>query len=136
MEKNNWYEEFRHEPLPKRLRSCRKHFGWSQEELAFRSGISGKTISRMECGKLNLRLDTLSLLERAMSLPCGYLYVSEQSEISESRAEYLENFTKEIKDLSLNLTDEQFYDHLDDLLASMRRTAERNKIRSVNSENT
>ena len=106
MEKNNWYEEFRHEPLPERLRSCRKHFGWSQEELEFQSNVPARTIRRIECKKINKpRTDTLSALEKALELPCGYL---SQPCLNSFRSECLNKFLEKAYALSSKVTDDQF----------------------------
>ena len=51
------------------LRGARAILGWSQEELARASGVSLPTIKRLEPGDgaLQVRLDTLSRIEKALS---------------------------------------------------------------------
>lgn len=49
------------------LRAARAMLGWSQEELASRSGVSLPSIKRIEPGddELSIRLDTLSKIQSA-----------------------------------------------------------------------
>jgi transcriptional regulator with XRE-family HTH domain len=49
------------------LRTARHQVGWSQRELAQRTGIAQPTIARIESGAADPRLETLSELLRA----CG-----------------------------------------------------------------
>lgn len=57
-------EDTRGVPVPG-LAAMRKRAGWSQEELAKRSGIGRVTISRLEQGA-NARYDTIDKLARAL----------------------------------------------------------------------
>ncbi len=47
--------------------------GWSQEELAERANSSTKHIGRVERGQVNVGLDTLADLARALSVSIGDL---------------------------------------------------------------
>lgn len=71
---NKWFEEFKDRTLHERMKSCRKHFGWSQEEAAFRIGISQTSLSKIESGKARPTIETLSSAEKIYGVPDGYLY--------------------------------------------------------------
>ena len=71
---DKWFEEFKDRTLHERMKSCRKHFGWSQEEAAFRIGISQTSLSKIESGKARPTIETLSSAEKIYGVPDGYLY--------------------------------------------------------------
>ncbi len=71
---DKWFEEFKDKPLHERMKECRKHFGWSQEEAAFQIGISQTSLSKIESGKTQPTIETLSSAEKVYSVPAGYLY--------------------------------------------------------------
>ena len=54
-------------PFGRLLRELRERAGWSQEELAHRSGVSVSTIRRSETGKYKPRVDTVQLLADALA---------------------------------------------------------------------
>lgn len=51
------------------VRAARKARGWTQEELAYRSGLATVQISRIERGKREIRLTTLLRLVRSLEMP-------------------------------------------------------------------
>ena len=51
-------------------------YGWTQSELAIRSGISQKSISNILSGRQSPTLDTVELLSGALGLPAWSLLVS------------------------------------------------------------
>ncbi len=51
------------------LRRCRAARGWSQQQLADRSTVSQDFIGRVERGQVNVSVDILSMLARALHVP-------------------------------------------------------------------
>jgi len=63
-------------PLGIRLREVREFKGWSQAELARRSGVAQSIISRIEAGdQESVHLPSLEKLARALEVDPGYLLV-------------------------------------------------------------
>ena len=58
----------------KRLRSARKHYGWTLARLAELSGVSITTISRAERGQLALSYEKFSALGRALRMDMGSMF--------------------------------------------------------------
>jgi transcriptional regulator with XRE-family HTH domain len=56
-----------------RVRKARDSRGWTQEELATRTGLAMVQISRIERGKREVRLTTLLRLAKALGVPAGDL---------------------------------------------------------------
>ena len=50
------------------FRSQRKNKGFTQKQIASLTGLKPKTISEFECGKVNIRLETLFRLLAAVKL--------------------------------------------------------------------
>jgi len=46
----------------------RNHYGWSQEFLAFKAGISRKTLSRLETGDLGITYRTMKAVFDALDI--------------------------------------------------------------------
>ena len=69
-----WFVQ--HEDFSETLRFCRKHYGWTQKDMAAQSGLSLRTIKYFENGRYNARLSSLSKLERVIGLPNGMLFFS------------------------------------------------------------
>lgn len=51
------------------VRSARLARGWTQEELAHRTGLAPVQVSRVERGKREIRLTTLVRLLKALDMP-------------------------------------------------------------------
>lgn len=63
-------------PITVRLRELREAKGWSQSELATRTGVSHSTIHRLETGKhKGIDFATLEKLADALGCDPGYLIV-------------------------------------------------------------
>jgi len=63
-------------PITLRLRDLRKIRGWSQSELARRSGVSQSVISRLESGVIEaVSFENLERLAEALECDPGYLVV-------------------------------------------------------------
>ncbi len=63
-------------PLSIRIQELREVKGWSQAELARRSGVSQSTISRLEAGTTpSIDLNNLEKLASALRCDPGYLIV-------------------------------------------------------------
>ncbi len=63
-------------PLSIRIQELREVKGWSQAELARRSGVSQSTISRLEAGTTpSIDLNNLEKLAQALRCDPGYLIV-------------------------------------------------------------
>ena len=56
-----------------RIRECRKTNGLTQEELAELLGVSSNTVSSMENGQQNFKIDKLSQLARVFDVTTDYL---------------------------------------------------------------
>lgn len=55
------------------VRMNRLELGWSQERLAFTSGVCVRTISAIECGTANPTSDVIESLARALGVPVSRL---------------------------------------------------------------
>ena len=63
-------------PISVRIEELRQVKGWSQAELARRSGVSQSTISRLEAGTTpSIDLNNLERLAKALGCDPGYLIV-------------------------------------------------------------
>ena len=62
---------------PRQIRAARALLGWSQQQLADKAIVSLNAITRLEKGKVDSRLSTVSAVERALAkagvdfLPAG-----------------------------------------------------------------
>lgn len=56
-----------------RVRTLRERQGYSQEELAHRSGVSSLTVSKIELGGVDARVGTLNRLARTLGISTGEL---------------------------------------------------------------
>lgn len=56
-----------------RLKHHREGKGMDQEELAFKGGVSAKTVSNIECGRHSPRIETLIRLADAMGISVSEL---------------------------------------------------------------
>ena len=66
-------------PLSIRIQELREVKGWSQAELARRSGVSQSTISRLEAGTTpSIDLNNLENLAKALRCDPGYLIVKKR----------------------------------------------------------
>jgi len=68
------------------LKKLRIEKGYSQEELSEKSGISLRTIQRIENDEGKPREDTLNLLTKALDIPVDYLLGSIASDYPEPQA--------------------------------------------------
>ena len=59
--------------LGSNLRAARKKRGWTQEDLAERSGVHAGEISRMESGKRDPQVSTVEKLAAALEIRPGQL---------------------------------------------------------------
>ena len=66
----------------------RKHKRWSQEELAERSGISIRTIQRMESGATKPRTHTLKTLAKVFEISIEQLLESNKENVGGSASEF------------------------------------------------
>lgn len=65
-----WYDKLREVVrLAERILAARRAQGWSQEELAQQSGLSLRTIQRIENGESKPRLHSLRVLAETLGLP-------------------------------------------------------------------
>lgn len=62
------------ETLGKRLRTARKQFGWTLQQLAKLSGVSITTISRAERGQLALGYENFAALGHALQMDMGSMF--------------------------------------------------------------
>ena len=59
----------KNETLGDFIQKCRQQYGWSQEELGWRTGITREHVGRIERGKCIPSVQTLYDLEKALNLP-------------------------------------------------------------------
>ena len=55
------------------VRKRRLELSWSQERLAYESGLSVRTVSAIECGTANPTSDVIESLARALGVPVSRL---------------------------------------------------------------
>jgi transcriptional regulator with XRE-family HTH domain len=60
--------------LAKNLKKARKDRGFSQEELAFKSGLALSQIARIETGKLNTSVSTVFVILKALGAKANELF--------------------------------------------------------------
>ncbi len=85
-----------------RIREARQQKGMSQQELAAVIGVSDKTISAYEVGRVDPPLDALEKLSQATSHPIGFFVGDVQSNI-EAR---LDRIASELSQIRETLTSE------------------------------
>lgn len=68
------------------IQKCRQRYGWTQEELGWRTGITREHVGRIERGKCIPSIQTLYDLEKALNLPeCSLVKrVNGQAEVAVS----------------------------------------------------
>ena len=59
----------KNETLGDFIQKCRQKYGWTQEELGWRTGITREHVGRIERGKCVPSVQTLYDLEKALNLP-------------------------------------------------------------------
>ena len=59
----------KNEALGDFIQKCRQQYGWTQEELGWRTGITREHVGRIERGKCIPSVQTLYDLEKALNLP-------------------------------------------------------------------
>ena len=59
----------KNETLGDFIQKCRQQYGWTQEELGWRTGITREHMGRIERGKCVPSVQTLYDLEKALNLP-------------------------------------------------------------------
>lgn len=59
----------KNETLGDFIQKCRQQYGWTQEELGWRTGITREHVGRIERGKCVPSVQTLYDLEKALNLP-------------------------------------------------------------------
>lgn len=59
----------KNETLGDFIQKCRQQYGWTQEELGWRTGITREHVGRIERGKCIPSVQTLYDLEKALNLP-------------------------------------------------------------------
>lgn len=59
----------KNETLGDFIQKCRQQYGWTQEELGWRTGITREHVGRVERGKCIPSVQTLYDLEKALNLP-------------------------------------------------------------------
>lgn len=59
----------KNETLGDFIQKCRQQYGWTQEELGWRAGITREHVGRIERGKCVPSVQTLYDLEKALNLP-------------------------------------------------------------------
>ena len=77
----------KNETLGDFIQKCRQQYGWTQEELGWRTGITREHVGRIERGKCVPSVQTLYDLEKALNLPeCSLVRrVNGQAEVDVSR---------------------------------------------------
>lgn len=62
-------------PVKNKLRECRERLGWSQEQLAAKSGVGRSTISEAEAGTHTPTLAAALKLSRALDVPMEEIFI-------------------------------------------------------------
>ena len=77
----------KNETLGDFIQKCRQQYGWTQEELGWRTGITREHVGRIERGTCVPSVQTLYDLEKALNLPeCSLVRrVNGQAEVDVSR---------------------------------------------------
>lgn len=91
------------------IQKCRQQYGWTQEELGWRTGITREHVGRIERGKCIPSVQTLYDLEKALNLPeCSLVRrVNGQAEedVSQGSKEQVGRACRELeRALAANLT--------------------------------
>ena len=55
------------------VRKRRLELSWSQEQLAYQSGLCVRTVSAIECGNANPTADVIEAIARARVVPAAWL---------------------------------------------------------------
>ncbi|WP_270336732.1 helix-turn-helix domain-containing protein [Streptococcus infantarius] len=76
------------------IASLRKSKGWTQEILAEKSGISLRTIQRLESGQ-DVSLDTLRLIAEALEVSVNELFVTFEDDTNKDK---IERYSREIEE--------------------------------------
>lgn len=66
-----------------RIIQARDHRGWSQRELAKRTGFSNQQISKVETGAVNTPIETLARIAEALEVPLSELVGTLNGELSD-----------------------------------------------------
>ena len=70
---------------PRQIRAARALLGWSQQQLADKAIVSLNAVTRLEKGKVDSRLSTVSAVERALTKAgVDFLPAGERGEVEES----------------------------------------------------
>ena len=88
------------------IQKCRQQYGWTQEELGWRTGITREHVGRIERGKCVPSVQTLYDLEKALNLPeCSLVKrVNGQAEADVSQeSEEKEQVGRACRELELTL---------------------------------
>lgn len=96
----------KNETLGDFIQKCRQQYGWTQEELGWRTGITREHVGRIERGKCVPSVQTLYDLEKALNLPeCSLVKrVNGQAEADVSQdSEEKEQVVRACRELELAL---------------------------------
>ena len=82
------------------IQECRQRYGWTQEELGWRTGITREHVGRIERGKCVPSVQTLYDLEKALNLPeCSLVRrvwcCTIKVDIENSKSQYIEKDKQE-----------------------------------------
>lgn len=72
-----------------RIGELRRARGWTQERLAAESGVTARTIQRLEAGS-DASLETISLIADALGVPVGELFISVETKTFEDSVDGLD----------------------------------------------
>lgn len=59
--------------IGRRITEIRNSLGWTQEQLAERTGLAQSNIARIEAGRYSSRLDTLALIAEAFGCKVDFI---------------------------------------------------------------
>lgn len=91
--------------LGRNIRKLRKEFGWTQQILAEKSGISVPFMTQIELGRKSASLEVIQKIASALDVPYKKLFDEEESAVS---AQNLVALEKQLSDSILNLIHEKF----------------------------
>lgn len=87
------------------IKTVRQHFGWSQQELSERTGLTQATISHIENGLKTPSKSSIKKICDSFEIPEAILYVlgMESSDVPGSRAKMFEKLFPNIKDIAIQI---------------------------------
>ena len=88
------------------IRKFRKEFGWTQQFLAEKAGISVPFMTQIELGRKSASLEVIQSIAIALSVPYRQLF--DETEFSTIPVQHLASLERRLSDSILNVIHEEF----------------------------